>query len=154
MAVSEQTIQEAIQDTIQALAAFADDSVVINDWTILDGSLSGSPFVIIVNADEFDSTQDNSAGADNFTIKLWLIESLSNTSWKDAYDNFRDHRQAIITAMKDGARSPGGAGVDVRRVRSDGPIGFIYPVGIDPEHQPDALPDYVAQYIALEVEEF
>ena len=55
--MSEKLIQEGIQDAIQAMDAYANADVVINDWTILDQADSAAPYVIIENSDTFKAPQ-------------------------------------------------------------------------------------------------
>lgn len=150
--MSELAIAEAIQDTLQAITAFADASVVINDWRILDGSLYRAPFVIIETADTFTSRQDTIIANNRWEIPITLFERF--TDWKETYDNLRTRRQAIIDEFNEvGAnRAPGGGSVTADVIRSDSPIGEYY----DPHSNPDLnpMPLFVIQRIVLEVEEY
>ncbi len=156
MAVSEQTIQEAFQTALQALVDFADASVTINDWSVLDGATENAPYVIIENSDDWDALQETVTGVDNWHIPFTLAVKLASDTWETALNNFRDTRQNIITAFRTGnARSAfGQAGVYIPRLRPDGPVGYIYSPDVDPEQQPYATPLFISQRIVAEVLEF
>ncbi len=152
---TEKQLQEAIQTTIQALDFFDDLDVVINDWEILDQPSQQAPYVVIQNSDEFTARQDTATQTTRYTIKGWLVVELASRSWKDAYDELRDVRQAIGDAFVGSARSAGGlAGVMITAVHSLSDIGFIYAQGVDPEIQPDAIPQFLTQMLGFDVEQF
>lgn len=150
--MSEATIQAAVQDTIQAIAAFADASVVINDWTILDGSFDGAPYVLIETADSVTSRQDTMTPNTRWDVPITLFERF--TDWATTYGNLRDRRQALIDEFNEiGAnRSPGGGAVTADVIRTDTPIGEWYDPYQDPATNP--LPVFITQRLILEVEEF
>jgi len=156
MAVSEETIQEALQAGFQAMSAFADADVVINNWDILDNSVENAPYVIIENADGFVSMQDTVIARNDFVIPFTLVVKLGADSWTTALLSFRDTRQAVIDAMNTGTlRTAGGqAGINIRRVRNDGPIGYIYPPYVTPEEAAESTPLFVSQRLVAECEEF
>lgn len=156
MGVTEKDLQEATQAVLQGMIQFAPESVVINDWTVLDTSISMSPFVIIENSDDFVSQQDTFSAQTTYTLRFWLLVALANTDWKTASDNFRDVRQAVVDTFNGGGRALGGTmdGINVRRIMQLTPIGQLFPPDIDPDITPNATPDYVTQYLGLEVEIF
>lgn len=154
---TEKQLQEGIQAVIQALDIFDDRDVTVNDWDVLDRPGVEAPYVVIINLDEFESRMDSTDTQDNQTIKAWLLVWMGGRSWKETYDELRDTRQAILDGFNTvgTARSAGGLeGVNVRRIRSLSEIGFIYNQGVDPEEQPDAIPEYIAQMIGFDVEQF
>ncbi len=155
MAVTEKTIQEAFQTALRALSNFADADVTINDWSVLDGSVDNAPYVIIENADDWDSVQQTVTAVDNMRIPFTLVVKLAADTWKTALDNFRDARQAIKDCFQGTGRSAFGyAGVYIPRIRPDGPVGYIYSPDVDPEQQPYATPLFISQRMIAEVEEF
>lgn len=155
MSITEKQLQEGAQATLQGLDEIAPESVVINDWDVLDRPMVMSPFVIIENSNDFASTQDTLSPETTYTLRFWLLVGLANSDWKTASDTFRDVRQEIVDAFNGGGRSLGALdGVNARRLVSLTPIGQLYPPDIDPEMVPNATPDYIAQYLGLEVELF
>ncbi len=152
--MSEKAIQEAMQDAFQAMAAFGDADVVINDWTILDQSSLNGPYVIIENSDEWGSTQDTSQEINLWHIPFILIERF--IEWSTTLDAFRDSRQAIVDAVNAGTfRSAGGtSGVNIRNIRPGGDIDYLYDQYIEPGMQANMLPVFVVQTIIAEVEEY
>jgi hypothetical protein len=157
MTATELQLQQGLQAVVQGLDEFDDRDVVINDWAVLDRPVSEAPFLVFINADEFDSRQVTMTATTGYTVKAWLIVYLGGREWEDAYNEFRDVRQAIIDKFNavGTARTAGGIdGVNVPRIYNLSEIGFIYAQGQDPELTPDALPEYLAQMIAFEVEQF
>ena len=74
--MSEVTIQAAVQDTLQAMAAFAAADIVINDWSILDSSTFAAPYVIIRTADSVTSRQDTMTPNTRWQIPVTLFEAV------------------------------------------------------------------------------
>lgn len=155
---TEKQLQEGIQTVLQAVSRFEAEDVTINDWDVLDRPGVQAPFVIIINEDEFDSRMDTTDTQESETVKAWLLVWLGARTWKEAYDDLRDTRQAIKDAFNtigSTARSAGGLeGVNIRRLRSLSEIGYIYAQGVDPEEQVDATPEYLAQMLGFDVEQF
>jgi hypothetical protein len=157
MSVTEKQLQEGAQSVLQAISDFAPESIVINDWDVLNRPLAMSPFVIIENSDDFVSTQDVPSEETTYTLRFWLLVALANSNWKDASDAFRDIRQVVVDAFNEGGRSlniTSTNGINARRLVGITPIGQLYAPDIDPELTPSATPDYIAQYLGLEVDLF
>lgn len=150
--MSEATIQAAVQDTLQAMAAFAAADIVINDWSILDASTFAAPYVIIETADSVTSRQDTMTPNTRWQIPVTLFERFTN--WAETYNNLRDRRQAIIDEFNEiGAnRSPGGGSVTADVIRTDGPVGQWYDPYMNQDDNP--LPVFITQRLILEVEEY
>jgi len=152
--MTEKSVQEGIQTSLRSMSEFADADIVINDWTILDNSTSKAPYVLIENADEFDSRQDSVTANTRWQVKITLIEVF--TKWSTTLNNLRTRRQAIIDKINavGTARSAGQTATTIDRVYSLGPIGYIYDSYIPEDQIEEALPAYVTQAIGLDVEEF
>lgn len=155
---TEAALQSAIQTILQSITGtFASADVVINDWSILDGPRDSAPFAIIENSDDFSGLQRTSDANTRRDIPVTLAVRLGPDTWKEAQDNFRDAREAILSKFNEvgTARSAGGLeGVDITEIRSAGPIGYIYPIYVEPQNQPFVNPDFVSQRIIFVVEEF
>jgi hypothetical protein len=150
--MSEQTIQESMQDTIQDIAAFSRDMVVINDWTVLDESAEHGPRFIIENADEVTSRRDVTTPGERWHIPGTLIEPFED--WSTTLNNFRDRRQSIMDAFNavGTARSASGAtGTNVEVIRNQDPIGYVFETYTDPDQEPEALPIFIQQRLIFEV---
>lgn len=154
--MSEVTIMEGIQTSIQSMSEFADVDVVINDWDILDqvGAKKQAPYVIIEISDDFESLQNTVTPNNTWNIKVTLIEAFVK-KWKPTLDDLGTRRQAIIDKINDGSnRSAGGLdGTSINSIIAGGPVTEVtrrYP--LDPGEA--VPPDYLAQPIILEVEEF
>lgn len=152
--MSEATVQAGIQDTLQAMSQFADADVTINDWSILDQGTSAAPYVIIRNANQFTARKDTYTANTKWDIPIELYERF--TDWPTTLNALRDDRQAIIDAFNanSSVRSAGLSGVTVDEIRAASDVTEVYPPGIDPRQQPDALPMFVAQLFILTAEEF
>jgi hypothetical protein len=153
--MTEATIQAGIQDVIQAMPEFAGADVVINDWGIFDQSSSHAPYVLIQSADEVTSRQDVKTAQTVYMIPVMLVERFTN--WKETYDNFTTRRDAILTKFNavGAARSANGiAATTVDVIRSEGPIGEVYPAYLEPEERAEALPEFVVQTLIFETEEY
>lgn len=149
--ITEAIIAAAIQDTLQAMAEFADDDVTLNDWSILDGDLSAGPFCILTTADDFEARQDTVSQSGTITIPVILYVRF--TEWSTSLTAFQGLRQAVINAFTDGARAFGD-GTDLRRIYNTTPIGYDYGTYVDPEYIETVDPVFIMQSLALEVELF
>jgi len=154
--MSEKAIQEAVQDTLQAMAEFADADVVINDWHVLDLANTNAPYVIIENSDGFEDRQLSSSANTIWQLPLNLFEPFqqSNYGWKPTLDNLRDRRQAIVTKFRSAFRSPSGSGVTIDTIRNDSVIMPYYDQYIPEENMNEAIPVFLYQRIILECEEY
>ncbi len=152
--MSEQTIQEDIQDTIQAMSQFSSTDVVINDWSILDGEVVAAPYIIIENSDQVVSRQDVKTANTRWDIPITLIVQF--VDWTASLNEFRNRRQALINQFNgtDDYRSAGTSATTANVIRSDGPIDYIYDVYGDPEIVQEAEPVFISQRILFEFEEF
>lgn len=148
---TEKQLQEGIQDSVQAIATFANSNVTINEWDLLDQPIANAPYFIIGNADEWLSEQDTVTVAGGWEIPATLVVAFDD--WKESLDAFRDARQAIIDKFGEvgTARSAGGyEGVNIRRLRPAGPISYIT---ADPDDN-TALPVFITQIFVFEIELF
>jgi len=152
--MSEKTIQEGMQTVMLAMGEFTGGDVVINDTSILDGSSTGAPYVIIWNSDNFIATQGTVTGNQEWEIPFTLYERFLD--WNSALNGIRDTRQAIIDKFDavGTARSAGGLeATDIHTIRADGPIGEVYPRYNTPAQDTEATPVYLAQRMIAEVNE-
>ena len=152
--MSEKSIQEDIQETIISMTQFGLASVVINDWSILDGPVSTAPYVIIENSDTVVSRQDVKTASTRWDIPINLIERFID--WTTSLDDFRDKRQALIDQFNGTAdyRSAGASATTADIIRSDGPIDYIYDTYGEPELDPESEPVFISQRLLFEFEEF
>lgn len=152
--MSEKSIQEDMQDTIQSMSPFANSDVVINDWSILDGPVSNAPYVIIENSDTIESRQDVKTANTKWNIPIRLIERF--VDWTPSLNSFRDNRQALIDQFNgtEDYRSAGASATTADVIRSDGPIDHIYEEYGEPEIDPEAVPLFISQRLLFEFEEF
>jgi hypothetical protein len=153
--MNETAVQAAIQTTLKAMTEFADADVVINDWSLLDQSSLAAPYVIITNAVNINSGQDTADEQATYTIPVTLIERF--THWKASLDNMRTRREAVFNAFigNTNVRSANGlAGTNIKAVRTEGPITEYYDRGLAAEQMAVAMPAFLQQTLALDVEEF
>lgn len=152
--MSEKNIMEGIQKVIQALPEFDQTDVTINDWSILDGARSRSPFLVLYLSDDFDSRQDATTPVTDWNIKGDLYEPFLD--WEESMNSFRDKRQAIIDKLNlDDNRSAGGLdAVTIDRIRSGESIQYLFPFFLDPEQLRDSLPEYIKQTLIFEAQEY
>jgi hypothetical protein len=150
--MSETLIQQGIQDVIQALSAFADADVVINDWTIYDQSVLDGPYVLIESADEFEARMDTVEPVTLWQERVTLIEPFED--WQTTLNNLRTRRQAILDAFNavGTARSAGLEATDIAIIRTQGSIDPYYDVYADPDAGPD--PAFLQQTLLFECEEY
>ena len=152
--MSEATIMSGMQTAIRAMSEFASADVVINDWSVLDGPVSGAPYVIIATSDEFMSRQDAPTAVTTWDLNVILFEHF--TDWNTTLTNLRTRRQAIIDKINSSdIRSAGGLeAVDVQEIRAAGPIIPWFDPDIDPELMYEADPLYLVCPMILVCEEF
>jgi hypothetical protein len=154
--INEAALQTAMQTAIQTISAFASASVVINDWSVLDGSIQNAPYVIITTADEFHSVQDVKSpnSTDRLRMPITLVEAFID--WPTTLGNLRDRRQAIIDEINSGSvRSAGGlSGLSLDDIRNAGLIVPYHAPGNDPKNNPEAEPQFLMQTILLTYSEF
>lgn len=152
--MSEYAIQQGIQDTLQAMTEFADASVVINDWSILDGPMTGAPYVIITDANNFTARQDTRTPNTKWEIVITLFEQF--TDWPTTLNNLRARRQAIIDAFNASgtARSAGLTAVTIDEIRAGSDITEWYDHYIPQGQLPESSPVCLSQVMILTAEEF
>jgi len=145
--MSEKALQESLKTTLETLTGWDTVKVVINDWRILDGSTSAAPYAIIETADGFSSNQAAMIPVTNWQIPVTLFVAFKD--WSEAYDRFRDLRQAVIDEIAKNAEFSTCYLVNV--IRNDGLVGEWY----DPYQNQDTnpMPIFVTQRIVLEIEE-
>ncbi len=152
--LSELEIQQAIQTAIQATTGFSSADVTINDWSVLDGPIENAPYAVISDADDFVNRQDVQTPTASWDEVVQLYEYF--TDWPTTLNNFRTHRQAIIDKFNSGSiRSAGGqGGIDITEIKNLGPIMPYYGPYIDPNQQPESLPQFIYQTLVVHCEEF
>lgn len=151
--MNETAVQAAIQTTLKAMSEFADADVVINDWSILDQSSLAAPYVIITNAADINEARDTTDAQTAYTVPVTLVERFTN--WADTLNGLRNRREAIFNAFTGAARSANGLeGTNFTRVRTASPILEYYDRGLSSEQLAVALPVFLQQDIAIDVEEF
>ena len=145
---TEKAIQEGIQGVVRGISAFEVESVQINNDIFLDGPLTASPFINILDADNFSIRQDTVTPTGFYeTPAIFYVEW---TDWQTAQDGLRDHRQSIIDKFSEvgTARSAGGIdGVNIEEIRADGPVTAVTYSG-----EELALPVYLMQSLIFVVQ--
>lgn len=153
---SEQEIQEGIQASVREIDTyFQRDSVVINDWTILDRPVSEGSFFNIMTASTFRSRKDTAAEQEFWDIPGMLVVPF--VDWNETMILFRDVRQAILDKFNEvgTSRSAGGLeGCTITEIRSGGPVTPAYLAYTDPANRADELPQYLTQLMTFAVETF
>lgn len=147
---TEKQLQEGIQASIRNIARFSSADVQINNDTFLDLPIVNSPYINIINADNFTARLDTVTPTGTYEIAVILYREWTN--WEDAYNNFRDDRQAIIDefSAEGTARSCGGLeGVTVSAISAEGPI-----TAVSYDDSSPALPVYLMQSFIFSVELF
>jgi hypothetical protein len=153
--VTETQIQAGLKTALQAMAEFADASVVINDWGVLDGTTENAPYVIITTSDDFTSRQDSPSANDTYNIPVTLFEAF--TDWPTTLNHLQARRTAIITLANQGGtfRSAGQLeSVTINAVRSGSRILPYYEPGLSADEMREATPQFLMQEIVLETEVF
>lgn len=156
MAISEQTIQEAIRDALRAMSIFDDGDVTINSWTFLDLPTAGGPYVVVETSDEFVSRQQTQTATNDFNIPFTLFEVVDISSDANTLNNFRDHRQAILDAANTGTvrTASAQAGMDITEIRNEGAITPWFDPQIPSDQLAYASPLYLYQRMILVCSEF
>jgi len=150
--MTEKAIVEGLQDVLQAMSEFDNDEVLINDFAVLDQTMSGGRRVIFETSDDFRSLQNTSTPNTFWSIKLWLVEVFDG--WETTLNAIRDGRQAIIDQINsDDHRSANGIeATTVNELRSQTPILPWFDPFLDPELYQEAEPLYLYQIFILETE--
>ena len=152
--MTEKAIQEGLQDVFQGMDEFANEDVVINDYSPFDLSSANAPYIIIENSDEFESTQDSYAEVTTWNIPWVLVERFTN--WNETQGNFRKRRQAIIDKFNSGgnARSAGGVvGVNIKIIRTVTPILEWYAPDVADNQRGETFPAFIFQRFVFVTEE-
>lgn len=150
--MSEQAIAEGIQDVVQTIAAFDDDSVVISDWGILDGSLDNAPYLRIDVSEDMVHRQDAKSITTTWYIPAMLM--VEYTDWDTSMIELRNRRQDIVDAFVGTNRSPGSDSnsyTDLKEIRTNSPVVLIYDHYVEKES--DAEPIMLGQELIFEVDE-
>jgi hypothetical protein len=166
--MSEKLIQEALRDTLEAMSifdggdgtfsVFDKGDVYINDFTWLDAPNERAPYILIENAGEFDASLDTVSSSRIWNIPVTLIERF--TDYPETLNGLRDHRQMILDELdKDPAlrwvgRDGMERGGNVRRIRSNEPIEYLYDRSIPDNLASEATPIFASHRMTFEIEEF
>jgi len=152
--MSEQTIQEGIQDIIQGMSEFDDDEVLINDFSMFDESVSGGRRVVIETSDDFVARRDTRDPVTKWQIKVWLVEVFDG--WDTTLINFRNGRQAIIDTMDtdDNRSADGLEGITIDEIRSQTPVLPWFDPYLTPDELVEAEPIYLYQIMIMDAEEY
>ena len=146
--MDQSTYQSAVRDTIQALAAFADVDVVINDYTILDGPVTNAPYVIIGNVVTARITE-RMGGIEEGTLELPFAIYEAFDGWETSLNNLRDREDAVINGFNGSAWSANGAaGVSIQFVRLEARL-ELYEPGVE---EPMSDPVFLVRPVVLEME--
>ena len=154
--MSELGVAEGIQSVVQDVSDyFIADSVVINDWSILDREVSQGPFLNIITADDFRNRQPTVTPIANWTIPALLVVPF--VDWNESMNNFRTYRQAILDKFNEvgTARSADGlTATTIDEIRNGGPVTPVTLAYTDPANRADETPQYLSQLILFSCEEF
>lgn len=156
--MSEAIIASAIQSRIQGLDQFASADVTLNDWDILDGPVSGAPYVIIETADEFEITQPTRVRNETYAIIVRLFEHFID--WGTAKEAFKVTRQAVIDEFMpppttDPTATPGGEGYMLTAIGAGSAIEEVYDKSVTTEADlAGATPYFLSQVIIFDMETF
>lgn len=131
----ELTTQEFLRDLLLTLAEYDSGEVIINGWSILDGSLSRSPYIIIENAASIDSAQNRA-----YTYDLPTALIVAFVDWDESLNNFRDYRQNIFDLLA--------ANNSVTQIRSTTEIAEMHDVY---NRHDDSLPVFLMQKFIVSV---
>lgn len=151
--MSELSVAQSLQTllrttTISTERVFSDSDVTINNWSVLDGSFANAPYIVIETSEEFDSRQDTYTPNTRWQMPVYLV--IHYTSRDQAHNDIMTIRQAIIDKLNSGGRT--GNGITIDRIYSSGGFIEIYDKYIPENEIVD--PDYIAQTIMFDVEEF
>ncbi len=153
--MSEAAIQTALQTLIRAMTAYEDNSVTINDWSILDNlGEAHAPFCIIGSSDNFMARQDTQEANTRWDMPITIFEAF--TGWQATLAGITLRRQALVDMINTAGtnRSVGTSEITIDAVRNDGLVEPYYDPYLDPDQIAIAEPIYLRQRIVLEVEEF
>ena len=150
--MSEFTLQQSLQSTIQGINGIDNSMIVINDWAVLDESAGLGFRVIIENMDTIVSRREVTTPGERYDVPATIYQPFGS-NWKATLDDFRDNRQLIIDEFNavGTARSAGTTGTNIETIRNDGPIGYVLETYTEPEFEPEALPIFVQQRFIFEV---
>jgi len=153
--MSDTTVLNGLVTLFKTLEEFDASSVVIDDFSILDGSRDRSPFLILETPDEFISTQQTRTPETIWEIPVTLFVKF--TDWTESYQIFRETRFAVIDLMNgvSGERAAGLATpVNIRDIRNSTLIMPWYDPSLNAEQRIEALPLYLFQTIAFQTVEY
>jgi hypothetical protein len=151
--MSEATIQADLsRELLKLTAHFSAGDVVIEDYSVLDGSSAAAPFAIIESSDDFAQvgveTQWSLTWQVSFTLLVRFID------WDTSRLAMRDLRQAVIDALTDTTHYSASSVTlawGLRGIASGSGISEVY--DRYNENSAESLPVYLSQRIILEVEE-
>ena len=150
--MSETAIQSGLQAAFQAMARFSSADVVVNDWRILDGDITASPYLLIENADTMTSQQDTKTPVTIWDIPVTIYRQFAD--WKATMGDLRDDRQAVVDEINSSnVRSAGGLQVSINAVRSEGRED-VYDIYNPSEFDAEKEPTFIGYRLTLVCEEY
>jgi len=150
--MSETAIQSGLQAAFQAMPRFSDADVVINDWRILDGDITASPYILIENADTMNSRQDTQTPVTTWDIPVTIYRQFED--WNTTMGDLRDDRQAVVDDINsDDTRSAGKLQVSINDVRCEGRED-VYDIYNPDEFNAEKEPTFIGYRLILVCEEY
>lgn len=151
--MSEKVLAESIQSELLRLTSlFSEGDVVINDWSILDGSSERAPYVNIETSDDVNLVDIQSDRRVTWLIPLTI--TVRFTDWDGSLIALRDCRQTVIEHLlqtEEFLEANGKLAWGLRGLRNEGRVAGVYDKY--PENEAEALPVFVSQKLICTVEE-
>lgn len=150
--MSEATLMTQMQSELRSIpGVFANNSVVINDWGIFDGSSLQAPFALIEDSDsiEVTSTQIGQI-TKGYEIGITLIVRFTN--WKPTLDEFVSLRDMVLSHFTEILSETSGVlEFSLRGIRNGTDVYGIYDRYV--EEKVESLPVFLAQKLLFKIEE-
>jgi len=127
------------------------NSVVINDWSVLDSPVSNAPYVIISISQDFTAVQDTMSPVTTWNINVLVVVPF--VDWTTSLKSIGDIRQAMIDAMNEiGTNRSAGGYDDVNIVTIRNLTGVVpdYPPYTKDEDVGNVLPLNLTQPLNFE----
>jgi hypothetical protein len=154
--MTDTTIISGLITLFTSLESFGAQDVVVDDYSILDGTSHRSPFLLIETPSDFTATQATKIPTTIWDIPVTLFVRF--TDWQESMEMFRQYRNELISLMNTGTgeRAAGltTGSITIDTIKGEGNIEGFYDVYLDEEQVKSALPIYLQQTIVFTAEEY
>ena len=147
---NENDFQVAIQTSLRSSSLFADEDVVINDYSFLDRSIQSAPYAMIKTADNFEIIYSGPTAEQRWDIPVHIYIAFEDHDI--SLEDMKTVRTNVIDTL--GGDTGGVVGLALRAIRPGTEVLPVYNAYVAENEIPEMLPIFYMQELIIECEVF